>query len=89
HRHLRHVNFRAIYDLAHSGNTIGMDIDLSAVPPKCDDCILGKQTRNIVPNVWTGNRVERKLGIVHMDLMEHPDTPSAAGNRYIMDIIND
>jgi hypothetical protein len=44
HRHLGHANFRAVYDLAHSGNAIGMPIDLSAVPPKCDDCILGKQT---------------------------------------------
>jgi hypothetical protein len=89
HRRLGHANFRAVYNLARSGNAIGMPIDLSAVPPKCDDCILGKQTRSSVPKVRTGSRASRKLGIVHVDLMEHPDTVSATGNRYIMDIIDD
>jgi hypothetical protein len=89
HHCLGHANFCAVYDLARSGNAIGMPIDLSAVPPKCDDCILRKQTRTIIPKVQTGIRAERKLGIIHIDLMEHPDTVSAAGNRYIMDIIDD
>ncbi|KAG1869521.1 hypothetical protein F4604DRAFT_2019325, partial [Suillus subluteus] len=52
HRRLGHANYRAVYDLARSGNAIGMPI-------------------------------------VHVDLMEHPDTVSAAGNKYIMDIIDD
>jgi hypothetical protein len=25
---------------------------------------------------------------MHVDLMEHPDTVSAAGNKYVMDVIN-
>jgi len=89
HRHLGHANYRAIYDLACSGYTTGMPIDLSAVPPKCDHCILGKQTKTSIPKTHAGDKASRKLGIVHVDLMEHPDTVSVAGNKYIMDIIDD
>lgn len=88
HRRLGHANYRAIYDLARSSNAIGMPINLSTEPPICDDCILGKQTRTGIPKVRVGGRATRKLGIVHVDLMEHPDTVSAAGNKYMMDIIN-
>jgi hypothetical protein len=66
-----------------------MPIDLSAQPPICDDCVLGKQTKSSIPKVRVGVCVNRRLGIVHIDLMEHPDVVSAAGNRYIMDIIDD
>lgn len=44
HRCLGHTNYCAVYDLARSGNAISMSIDLSHIPLKCDDCILGKQT---------------------------------------------
>jgi hypothetical protein len=89
HRRLGHANYRAVYDLARSGNAIGMPINLSTEPPVCDDCILGKQTRTSVPKVRVGGRATRKLGIVHVDLMEHPDTVLAAGNKYVMDVIDD
>jgi len=89
HRRLGHANYRSVYDLARSGNATGMPINLSTEPPICDDCILGKQTRTSVPKVCVGDKATRKLGIVHVDLMEHPDTVSAAGNKYIMDIIDD
>ncbi|KAG1863022.1 hypothetical protein F4604DRAFT_1499797, partial [Suillus subluteus] len=86
---LGHADYRAIYDLACSGDATGMPIDLSSLPPICDNCILGKQTRTHVLKVREGERAMHKLGIVHVDLMEHPDTVSAAGNRYIMDIVDD
>jgi hypothetical protein len=89
HRRLGHANYRAVYDLARSGNATGMPIDLSAMPPKCDHCILGKQTRSSVPKTRSGDKASRRLGIVHVDLMEHPDTTSATGNKYVMDIIDD
>jgi len=88
HRHLGHANYRAVYDLVRSGNATGMPVNLSVVPPKCDACILGKQTRTSVPKVRTGSRASRKLGIVHVDLMEHPDTVSATGHKYVMNIID-
>ncbi|KAG1875760.1 hypothetical protein F4604DRAFT_1519783, partial [Suillus subluteus] len=86
---LGHAHYRAVYDLARSGNATGMPIDLSAQPPVCDNCILGKQTKSSVPKVRVGARAGRRLGIVHVDLMEHPDVVSALGNKYIMDIIDD
>ncbi|KAG1866231.1 hypothetical protein F4604DRAFT_1505943, partial [Suillus subluteus] len=86
---LGHANYCAVYDLARSGNAVGMPVNLSAVPPKCDHCILGKQTRTAVPRVREGKRAVRKLEIIHVDLMEHPDTVSAASNKYVMDIIDD
>ncbi|KAG2050615.1 hypothetical protein BDR06DRAFT_839607, partial [Suillus hirtellus] len=63
-------------------------INLSAEPPVCDACIFGKQTKSSIPKVWVGKQATRKLGNVHIDLMEHLDTLSAAGNGYIMDLIN-
>jgi hypothetical protein len=36
-----------------------------------------------------GVRASKRLGIVHVDLMEHPDVVSATGHKYIMDLIND
>ena len=89
HHRLGHANYRAVYDLARSGNATGMPITLSTEPPACDACILGKQTKSSVPTVRVGGKATRRLRIVHVDLIEHPDTVSAAGNKYIMDIIDD
>jgi hypothetical protein len=89
HRRLGHAHYHAIYDLACSGNATGMLIDLSTQPPICDACVLGKQTKSSVSKVQVGEKASRKLGIIHVDLMEHPDTLSAAGNKYVMDIIDD
>jgi len=89
HHRLGHANYHVVYDLAHSGNTTSMPINLSTEPPICDACILGKQTKSSIPKVRVGSRAARKLGIVHVDLMEHPDTVSTSGNKYIMDIIDD
>jgi hypothetical protein len=87
HHCLGHANYQTIYDLACLGNATSMPIDLSSLPPICDNCILGKQTRKHVPKVREGERATHKLGIMHVDLMEHPDTVSVAGNRYVMDIL--
>jgi hypothetical protein len=66
-----------------------MPIDLSTQPSICDKCILGKQTKSCIPKVRVGVRARRQLAVVHVDLMEHPDTVSTSGNKYIMDIIDD
>jgi hypothetical protein len=66
-----------------------MTIDLSSLSPICDSCILRKQTKTSILKVRKGIQADHRLGIVYVDLMEHPDTVSIAGNRYIMDIIDD
>jgi len=89
HRCLGHANFRSVYDLTHSGFATGMPINLSSLPPICDVCILGKQTKSSILKVREGTHADHRLGIIHVDLMEHPDTVSVAGNKYIMDVIDD
>ena len=44
HRRLGHCSNRTIIDMARNKVVKGMPIDLSTSPPKCDHCILGKQT---------------------------------------------
>jgi hypothetical protein len=48
HHCLGHVNVETVLDMA-CGNTVtGMDTDLSHIPAKCADCILGKQKKKSV-----------------------------------------
>jgi hypothetical protein len=49
HRRLGHCAIRTVVDMARNKTIKGMPIDLSTTPPKCDDCILGKQARSPVP----------------------------------------
>ena len=75
--------------LAHGGYATGMPIDLSIAPGSCANCILGKQKWSSVSQTWQGTRAIRKLGIVHVDLLEHPEHVSSLGNKYVLNIIND
>jgi len=46
---LEHVNYKSIVDMSNNGMVRGMHVNLSSAPPKCQSCILGKQTRMPVP----------------------------------------
>ena len=89
HGHLGHANYRAVYDLAHEERATGMPIDLSVSPGSCANCILGKQKRLSVLQIRQGTRASRKLGIIHVDLLEHPEHVSALGNKYVLNIVDD
>ena len=80
HSCLGHANYCAVYDLAHEGQATGMPIDLSISSGSCADCILSKQKHSSVPQIRQGTRASRKLGIIHVDLLEHPEHVSALGN---------
>ena len=67
----------------------GMHVPSSTPPPSCENCILGKQTQSPVPKVREGAWAGRRLGIIHVDLMEHPDHVSSSGNHYVLNIIDD
>ncbi|KZP19650.1 hypothetical protein FIBSPDRAFT_689982, partial [Athelia psychrophila] len=67
----------------------GMHIDLSSEPPKCQSCILGKQTRNPVPKICEGVKAGGRLDCVHIDLTGPQAVKSANGNLYIMNVIDD
>ena len=74
--------------VCHSSVT-GMPIDLSSSPPKCDSCILGKQTHSLVPKMCEGARADVVLQQVFIDLCGPMPGVSCTGNVYTMNIIDD
>lgn len=90
HRWLGHTNYQAIHHLARNHKIKGALNSLSATSPKCNSCILGKQTRTPVPKVRDeGCRGKRRLKIVWVDLMGPVNVQSRSGNHYILDIVDD
>jgi len=88
HRHLSHCNTHTIIDMAHTNVIKGMPINLSATPPKCNHCILGKQAHTSVPNLWEGLKATRCLERVFVDLCGPMSVTSKSGRLYTMNIID-
>ena len=92
HRRLGHANFQAIFTMARKGMIAGMPLSPHDKPPKCDSCILGKQTKTPIPKVretGEGHRATRRLGKVWVDLTGPMSIQSRTGNNYIMNIVDD
>ena len=92
HRRLGHANYQAISDMTKSGLIQGVNVHSLANIPKCDACIIGKQTRSPVPKVrrnGEGGRATRRLEKVWVDLTGPMDIKSRTGNLYIMNIVDD
>ena len=89
HRRLGHCNTRTIVDMARTNVVKGMPINLSHAPPKCNECIIGKQARSSVPKVREGLKAERRLERVYVDLCGPMHVPSKTGRLYSMNIIDD
>src|SRR6266571_5157681 len=89
HRRLGHCNTRTIIEMAKNGTSEGMPIDLSALPPRCDHCALGKQSRSPVPQTREGNKAEKRLERVFVDLCGPMAVTSRSGNVYSMNLIDD
>jgi hypothetical protein len=75
--------------MAHDKVIKGMPIDLSSLPPKCDSCILGKQTQSPVPKKRKGIRASKPLERVYVDLYEPMPCASHTGRLYSMNVIDD
>ena len=89
HCRLGHANFRTVLDMARNDLVTGMQVNLNLALQACDACICGKQTHHPVPKSRKGNRADRRLGHIFVDLTG-PQTVSAhSGCSYIMNIIND
>ena len=56
HHHLGHCNFNTVVNMACKQAVKGMTSNLSSSPPKCQACILGKQTHLSVPKEREGER---------------------------------
>ena len=76
-------------DIARNDLVTGMQVNLNLAPQACDACIRGKQTHHPVPKSREGNRADRRLGRIFVDLTG-PQTVSACSRcSYIMNIIDD
>ena len=89
HRRLGHVNYKSIVDMSDNGMVKGMHINLSSTPPKCESCILRKQTKTPVPKIREGVQATGLLDVVYIDLTGPQSVQSASGFNYVMNIIDD
>jgi GAG-pre-integrase domain len=86
---LGHANYKSIVDMSDNGMVRGMHVNLSSAPPKCQSCILGKQTKTPVLKVREGVRAKGILDIVYIALTGPQSVQSASGFNYVMNIIDD
>jgi transposase InsO family protein len=89
HRRLGHCGNEVIIDMACKGAVQGMRIDLSSAPPRCNHCILSKQTRSSVPKSREGSRATRPLEHIFVDLCGPMPCRSWSGRLYSMNLIDD
>src|SRR5882724_13463153 len=89
HRHLEHVNYQSVIDMAKKGLTRGMPTDLSTLPEICEHCIVGKQTKTPVLKVREGTRAKYKLEKVYSEITAPEAVMSNTGERYMLNLIDD
>ena len=89
HRRLGHLSPDTIVSMARSKAVQGMPINISFSPPKCNSCVLGKQTRASVPKLREGVRATRPLECVFLDLCGPTSVASRSGRFYSMNLIDD
>ncbi|KAI0645942.1 hypothetical protein C8Q79DRAFT_910716, partial [Trametes meyenii] len=89
HRRLGHTNYRATYTVASHAHAAGAPVRLSVAPPKCDTCVLGKQSRTPVPKTRSGDRSHVRGELFFVDPAGNQCTRSASGNIAPLDIVDD
>ena len=89
HRQLRHCNIPTIIDMAHKKLVKGMTINLSSSLPKCDPCVLGKQTQIPVLKRRKGKQAKEPLQRVYVDLCGPMPADFKSGCLYVMNMIDD
>ena len=89
---LGHVNYQKLKDMVSNGMIPGMPkYLLHKDPPKCEFCVLGKQTKTSVPKLHeegAGHRATRKLEKVWVDL-SGPHIKLRTNNEYVMNMVDD
>ena len=89
HHWLDHANYQSIVDMSDNGMIKDMHVNLSSMPPKCQSCILGKQTKTPVPKKQEGAWAKGILDIVYIDLTSLQPVQSASGFSYVMNLMGD
>ena len=86
HRHLTHCSPLMILEMANNGLVEGLKISEKAVDGKCEDCILGRQTRR--PFDGTTEKDLLPLDRVSFDLWGPSRVQSVGGKIYLMIIVD-
>ena len=71
HKRMGHANYQCLEHMARKGMVTGMPISFPSAPPKCESCLLGKQTKTPVPKIRAegpGHKATRILEKVWVDL---------------------
>ena len=93
HRCLGHANYRAVADMITHGLIQGVSATPRKPIPRCDSCVLGKQTKTSVPKARVQGvqegKATRRLEKVWVDLSGPHDVVSRTGGRYVMNIVDD
>ena len=86
HRRLTHCSPSMIKDMANNKLVDGLTISESTLNGKCEDCIMGRQTRR--PFDGETEKVLDPLELVSFDLWGPSRTQSAGGKVYLMIIVD-
>src|SRR5882724_8112951 len=68
---------------------IGMPVNLSTLPPICENCITSKQTKTPVPKTRGGEQAEKKLEKVHSDITGLEDVGTHNEEKYMLNFVDD
>jgi len=66
-----------------------MPIDLSTLLLICGHCMLGKQTKTLVPKLREGVRAKNKLEKIFSDITGPEDVATKNGDKYMLNMIDD
>jgi hypothetical protein len=78
--------------MVNSGVIKGTPASPRKLIPKCDSCVLGKQTQTPIPKTRAqggGHKAKRRLEKVWVDLAGPNDVASRTGAFYVMNIVDD
>jgi hypothetical protein len=67
----------------------GMLVNLSALPPICEHCIVGKQTKTAVPKTREGEQATERLAKIFSDITGPEDVNTKVGEKYMLNFIDD
>ena len=86
HRRFTHCSPMTIHDLANNNLVDGLNISEMTLTGKCEDCVMGRQTRRPFDGVTEKNLAP--LDLVAFDLWGPSRTKSAGGKIYLMIIVD-
>jgi hypothetical protein len=86
HHQLSHCSPTIIQEMASSGLVDGLNISDKTLRGKCDDCVLGRQTRRLFND--ESDKVLDPLELVSFDLWRPSHMQSVGGKVYFMPIID-